>query len=188
MPEVLSVLQKIINLTCRQAAGRDIAKLARWLRCMFSLSLEYDEEVSIKCLGQVTHLAAKQQNVSSPYFCIRICFKSSQTIHPITAMSGLDTPPLSSDTAKNKDAAPLADDCIKETDCYPRTELEWLASTTFNHAVDYYLQEDDVKTKKWADQAFIVAQWIDDKGAMRDFLMERFAKLRFGEKSAEGAG
>ena len=72
LTEVLSVLQKIINLTCRQPTGRDITKLARWLRCMFSLSLEYDEEVSIKCIQQVTHLAAKQKNVSSRILAIPV--------------------------------------------------------------------------------------------------------------------
>ncbi|KAI4944815.1 hypothetical protein J4E91_008503 [Alternaria rosae] len=169
--KVLSVLQKIINLTCRQPAGRDITKLARWLRCMFSLSLEYDEEVSIKCIQQVTHLAAKQKN----------------TLHPTIATAGLDTPPPSSDFATNENAADLTDECIKEIDCYPQTELEWLASTTFNRAVDFYLSEDDVKTRKWAEQAFIVAQWIDDKGAMRDFLMDRFANLKFGDGEESAA-
>jgi hypothetical protein len=43
------------------------------------------------------------------------------------------------------------------------------------------MQEDDVNTKKWADQAFIVAQWIDDNGATRDNLMARFASLKLGE-------
>ncbi|KAI4675119.1 uncharacterized protein J4E88_008023 [Alternaria novae-zelandiae] len=151
--------------------SRDITKLARWLRCMFSLSLEYDEEVSIKCIQQVTHLAAKQRN----------------TLHPTIATAGLDTPPPSSDFATNDDTADLADECIKEIDCYPKSELEWLASTAFNRAVDFYLSEDDVKTKKWADQAFIVAQWIDDNGAMRDFLMDRFANLKFGDGEESAA-
>jgi len=39
---------------------------------MFSLSLEYDEEVSIKCIQQVTLLAAKQKNVSSRTLAIPI--------------------------------------------------------------------------------------------------------------------
>ncbi len=89
---------------------------------------------------------------------------------------------------KNEDTVDLADNCIKELECYPKIELEWLASTTFNRAVDYYLQEDDLNTKKWADQAFLVAQWIDDNGAMRDFLMERFANLKFSEQSIDRAG
>lgn len=93
----------------------------------------------------------------------------------------MDTPPPSSGPAEHQDTADPADDCNKETECYPRTELEWLASTVFNRAVDYYLQENDDATKKWADQAFIVAQWIDDNGATRDNLMARFAHLKMSE-------
>ncbi|KAI4712219.1 hypothetical protein J4E89_002485 [Alternaria sp. Ai002NY15] len=126
--KVLSVLQKIINLTCRQP-----------------------------------------------------------TLHPTIATAGLDTPPPSSDFVTNDDTADLADECIKEIDCYPKTELEWLASTAFNRAVDFYLSEDDVKTRKWAEQAFIVAQWVDDNGAMRDFLMDRFANLKFGDGEESAA-
>ncbi|KAI5375420.1 hypothetical protein J4E82_005842 [Alternaria postmessia] len=162
--KVLSVLEKIINLTCRQP-NRDITKLARWLRCLFNISLEHDEKASLKCIEQVTHMAAKQQN----------------TVHSITAKVGLHTPSLSSDPAKNADAADPADDYIKELERYPKTELEWLACTLFNRAVDYYLQENDDATRKWADQAFLVAQCIDDGGATRNNLMSRFARLEFGE-------
>jgi hypothetical protein len=175
-------------LTCRQP-GRDITKLARWLRCLFSLSLEHDEKVSLKCIEQVTHIAATQQSVSSPFPCSSdIILKSIQTFCPIITISDLDTPPPSSDPSKAGDAADSADDCIKELECYPKTELEWLASTVFNRAIDYYLQENDDATKRWADQAFIVAQWIDDGGATRDNLMARFANLKLGEQSAEQAG
>jgi len=63
--EVLSVLHKIINLTARQT-GTDLTKLARWLRCLFNLSLEYDEHTSVKCIEQVVKVAAKQQAVGTP--------------------------------------------------------------------------------------------------------------------------
>ena len=63
-------------------------------------------------------------------------------------------------------------------------ELEWLAATTFNRAVDYYVQENDENAKKWAEKAFVVAQWIDDDGATRDFLMRRFSILKFSEQEA----
>jgi hypothetical protein len=89
--------------------------------------------------------------------------KSVQTVHSITAKVGLHTPPLSSDPAKNADAADPADDYIKELERYPKTELEWLACTLFNRAVDYYLQENE------------------DGGATRNNLMSRFARLEFGE-------
>jgi hypothetical protein len=72
----------------------------------------------------------------------------------------------------------LADEEIKEAERYPQTELEWLATTAFNRGVDYYLQNDDMKCKVWADQSFLVAQRIDDKGVLRDTLMEKFVSLQ----------
>jgi hypothetical protein len=61
--EVLSVLDKIIRLTSRQA-GTDIAKLSRWLRCLFNLALSYDESISFHCAEQVVSLATKHHGVS----------------------------------------------------------------------------------------------------------------------------
>jgi hypothetical protein len=97
-------------------------------------------------------------------------------------MFGLDTPPPSSDPEAVQMDTNLADDDIKELERYPKTELEWLATTTFNRAVDYYLQEEDDKAKKWADKAFVVAQWIEDDGATRDFLMGKYSNLKFSEQ------
>ncbi|KAF1916890.1 meiosis protein SPO22/ZIP4 like-domain-containing protein [Ampelomyces quisqualis] len=123
---VLSVLDKIIKLTSRQS-GTDMVKLSRWLRCLFSLALTFDESISYRCTEEAADIAAKYHG---------------------------------------------------ETGRYPPTELEWLATTAFNHAVDYYLQDDDRLCKKWAEQAFILAQWLEDHGALRDLLMEKYASLK----------
>ncbi|KAL5114846.1 sporulation-specific protein 22 [Pleosporales sp. CAS-2024a] len=71
----------------------------------------------------------------------------------------------------------VTDDDIKESDRYPPAELEWLATTIFNHAIDYYMQEKDEVCTKWAQHAFIVAQWLEDGGSLRDLLMEKYASL-----------
>ena len=97
-------------------------------------------------------------------------------------MSGLDTPPPSSDFTAVQIDVDTADDDTKEPERYPKTELEWLATTTFNHAVDYYLQEEDDKAKKWAEKAFVIAQWIEDDGKMRDYLMQKYSNLKFSEQ------
>jgi hypothetical protein len=47
--------------------------------------------------------------------------------------------------------------------------------------VDYYLQENDEMCKKWANQAFILAQWLEDDGVLRTYLMEKFAGLGLGK-------
>lgn len=62
--EVLSVLDKIIYLTLRQT-GTDVTKLARWLRCLFNLTLACDENISLKCIEQAIELATRQHGVSS---------------------------------------------------------------------------------------------------------------------------
>jgi hypothetical protein len=87
------------------------------------------------------------------------------------------TPPPSSDLTEHGDETDSADDDIKEAGRYPPTELEWLATSTFNHAIDYYLQENDKMCTKWAQQAFVLASWLEDDGRLRDLLMEKFASL-----------
>jgi hypothetical protein len=67
---------------------------------------------------------------------------------------------------------------LQQTDRYPPVELEWLATTAFNHAVDYYLQDNDELCKRWAEQAFTIAQWLEDGGRLRDLLMEKYASLK----------
>lgn len=66
LTEVLSVLEKIVSLVSRQP-GSDVPKLSRWLRCLFSLSLPFDDDFSLKCIDQVTLIAAKQSvSLQSP--------------------------------------------------------------------------------------------------------------------------
>lgn len=60
--KILSVLQKIISLTCQQP-GSEMTRLSHWIRCLFNLSLELDDEVCFQCIEQVTHIAAKKQGV-----------------------------------------------------------------------------------------------------------------------------
>ncbi|KAH4247441.1 hypothetical protein HBI05_045310 [Parastagonospora nodorum] len=127
--KVLSVLEKIIKLTSHQT-GTDMTKLARWLRCLFSIALGYDEKISINCIELAVTVATKHHG---------------------------------------------------ETDRYPATELEWLATTAFNHAVDYYMQENDEACTKWAQHAFVLSQWLEDGGALRDLLMEKYASLGLGK-------
>jgi hypothetical protein len=67
----------------------------------------------------------------------------------------------------------------QKPDRYPPTELEWLTTSTFNRAVDYYLQEDDANCKKWAEQSFVLAQWLEDDGLVRKLLLEKYSALQF---------
>ncbi|KAH7075854.1 meiosis protein SPO22/ZIP4 like-domain-containing protein [Paraphoma chrysanthemicola] len=175
---VLSVLHKIINLTSLQA-GADPTKLGRWLRCLFNLALSYDESVSLQCIEQAVKLASKFHEVSN--FQCRISIKhivEQSQEHEATKILVLCTPPPSSEPVKiHDDNDDSTDDETKAATPYPRTELEWLATTAFNHGVDYYLQENDKKCKEWAEQSFMIASWLDDDGALRDMLMQRYKPL-----------
>ena len=90
----------------------------------------------------------------------------------------MTTPPPSS-PVKLEDDADSADEELKQSDRYPATELEWLATSSFNRAVDYYLSENDAKCKEWAEKAMTVAQWLEDDGQLRDLLMGKFSALQF---------
>ena len=59
----------------------------------------------------------------------------------------------------------------------PRSDYHAL-SATYNHAVDLYLQENDNQCKIWADQAFLLAQWLEDDGVLREMLMEKYSSLQ----------
>ncbi|KAF2114687.1 meiosis protein SPO22/ZIP4 like-domain-containing protein [Lophiotrema nucula] len=155
--KILTVLQKIINITW-QHSNNDIVKLSRWIRCLFQLALSFDESISLKCIDQASLIAAARHGVSDD-------------LEPITQQHLLNTPPPSSSPTKVADAEG------KETNCYPSTELEWLATTCFNLAVDYYLQENDEKCRAWADKAVNVAQWMEDNGQLRNQLTEKRAGL-----------
>lgn len=76
---VLAVLQKIVNLTSRQN-GNNVVRLSRWLRCLFNLTLTYNEDISLKCLDQVTQIAAKKEGVRSHPAMRPCCFLSTLSI------------------------------------------------------------------------------------------------------------
>ncbi|KAF2130996.1 SPO22-domain-containing protein [Dothidotthia symphoricarpi CBS 119687] len=160
---ILSVLRKIIDLTWRQP-GKDITKLARWIRCLFNIALTFDEKLSLGCVEKAIDIAAANQGTS----------------YHITTSLMLDTPPPSSSPSKHEhDDVESTDDESKNTDRYPSTELEWLATTTYNRAIDYYMQENDQSSKTWAEHSFRAAQWLEDNGALRDLLMEKYACLNW---------
>jgi hypothetical protein len=56
-------------------------------------------------------------------------------------------------------------------------ELEWLATTSFNRAVDYYCSSDDAKTKLWAEKALTLADTVEDKGTLLHLLREKYSGL-----------
>jgi hypothetical protein len=63
--------------------------------------------------------------------------------------------------------------------CYPTEELEWVATTAFNHAVDLYCGEKDEAAKNWAYKAVNVAHFCSDGGALERLLQDKLVGLKF---------
>lgn len=56
-------------------------------------------------------------------------------------------------------------------------ELEWLAATTFNHAVDFYSAGDESNCRLWAEMALSLAGEASDGGVLANMLREKYASL-----------
>lgn len=57
---------------------------------------------------------------------------------------------------------------------YPESELQWLATTGFNRAVDVLVEEEnEEEAKKWMDGALTLAKWSQDNGALHAILTEK---------------
>ncbi|KAI9880696.1 MAG: hypothetical protein M1830_001329 [Pleopsidium flavum] len=71
----------------------------------------------------------------------------------------------------------VAKDTKVKPDPYPREELEWLATTTFNRAVDYYCASDDGACRRWAEKALSIASLNEDGGALHNTLQSKYSGL-----------
>ena len=64
---------------------------------------------------------------------------------------------------------------------YPPEELEYLATTTFNRAVDLYCTSQDEACRRWAERALGIAELCNDEGALRSLLMEKYGGLSWDD-------
>ncbi|KAG9644000.1 SPO22-domain-containing protein, partial [Aureobasidium melanogenum] len=112
---ITSVLEKIINTCWRN--NKDITRLARWIRCLFQMTLTPDPIISLRCLDQASAIASKAATRQIP-------------------------------------------------EAYPPEEIEWLASTAFNHAVDLWFADIEAgegqgganeQARTWAEKALMLA-------------------------------
>ncbi|MCJ1468724.1 hypothetical protein MMC07_007354 [Pseudocyphellaria aurata] len=60
---------------------------------------------------------------------------------------------------------------------YPTEELEWLATTAFNKAVDFYCASQTVECRRWAEKALSIAELIIDGEALHELLQTKFMGL-----------
>ncbi|KAG8414087.1 sporulation-specific protein 22 [Metarhizium acridum] len=61
----------------------------------------------------------------------------------------------------------------------PRTDVEWIAAITFNHAIDYYARSEETPCRVWAAKSMELAEYLDDNGRLAKTMRDRFGQLRF---------
>ena len=136
---MLTFVQQIINATW-QLEANEVEKLSRWIRCLFSLALTCKIDLAEHLLDQVSELAANTSKVIPiPY----LKFSSTPFIYVRGGEINL-----------NK--------IIQVAEPYPAEELEWLATTTFNKAVDFYCASQSAECRRWAEKALSIALSMAD--------------------------
>lgn len=60
---------------------------------------------------------------------------------------------------------------------YPAEELEWLATTIFNRAIDFYCSSQDAECRRWAEQALVLGRLCNDGGLLHGVLQDKFQSL-----------
>ncbi|CAO1604556.1 sporulation-specific protein 22 [Xanthoria calcicola] len=60
---------------------------------------------------------------------------------------------------------------------YPMEELEWVATTAFNRAVDFYCTSQDAICRRWAEKAMSLADLSDDDGRLHRLLQAKYLGL-----------
>lgn len=125
-------MEKIINACWRN--NKDITRLARWIRCLFLMTLTSDPTISLRCVDQACAIAAKAQVGRIP-------------------------------------------------EPYPAEELAWLATMTFNHAVDlWFADEDKAESQKWAEKALnlsgVGGVGVGEGGGLHAVLQDKWMRLK----------
>ncbi|KAL4876099.1 meiosis protein SPO22/ZIP4 like-domain-containing protein [Aspergillus karnatakaensis] len=63
---------------------------------------------------------------------------------------------------------------------YPEEELQWLATTAFNRAVEFFLVSGDEDCRRWAGKAIALAELVGDKGELGGLLRGNLEKILGG--------
>lgn len=172
---ILGVLQRIVNQSWQGGGGggghgADIVHLARWIRCLFQLSLgggsgkDDGDAVPIQCVEQATTVIS----------AVGIAASSSSS-------SSTGRRPSSASTSNRPSAADNGDAADKEN-AYPLIEAEWLAATAFNHGIEFFCAGDDQRCRLWCDKALGLAKVVEKgsagkEGGLYGTLMGKYRSL-----------
>ncbi|KAI4290344.1 MAG: hypothetical protein L6R35_000381 [Caloplaca aegaea] len=131
-----------------QPVSEDVDRLARWIRCLLSLALSSKVEVAEKIVDQVIAIVGNAKEVG-PSDIGDQCVSSAKEVT----------------LAKQKPGH------------YPAEELEWIATTAFNRAVDFYCASQDDACRRWAGKAISLANLGDDHGQLHELLQNKYMGL-----------
>lgn len=67
---------------------------------------------------------------------------------------------------------------IKTPAAWPTEEIEWFASTAYNHSVDLRLQDDAEASEEWARMAMTLAHYCNDGGHLEVTLQDMHVKYK----------
>ncbi|KAJ4405152.1 sporulation-specific protein 22 [Neurospora sp. IMI 360204] len=75
---------------------------------------------------------------------------------------------------------------LHESDArWPEEELEWMAATAFNHAIDLYGAYERDRAKEWGSAAINLAHYCPD-GSFERMLQDKFMRLSFEDDGRNG--
>ncbi|KAK4133190.1 SPO22-domain-containing protein [Trichocladium antarcticum] len=65
---------------------------------------------------------------------------------------------------------------------WPEEEIEWMATTAFNHAIDCYSAHETERSKEWAGKAINLAHYCSDP-RLEEILQDKYLRLSFDKES-----
>lgn len=134
-----NVLQHIVNHSWRRDRS-NMLKVARWIRCVFRMTLSVNTAMAMQCLEQAAAIAARVTSTARP------------------------------------------------GEQYPQTELEWLASTAFNHAVDLFCaSEQQLEYRRWAEAALNLAKTAVLDKEFYEHMQRSFIRLTQAQQERDGS-
>ncbi|KAL2175363.1 meiosis protein SPO22/ZIP4 like-domain-containing protein [Thermothelomyces heterothallicus CBS 202.75] len=88
------------------------------------------------------------------------------------------TLPLDDGLAMNllDEACSKAKELRESKGSWPEEELEWMATTSFNHAIDCYSAHQAERAKEWATKAINLAHYCND-GRLEEILQNKYLRL-----------
>ena len=66
---------------------------------------------------------------------------------------------------------------LQQAKSYPPEELEWLATTAFNRAIDFYCLSQDAPCRLWAEKALTLSNLCEDGGALHEVVQQKYQGL-----------